>query len=97
MAIFGPVIPALGLAPDDGKEMPQFATDNVGPHTDYLNVFPYLGNPPLTAAAVRRPEPSSVKTSPRPSSAIATDVSPGRPARRPIERRPRPSPRRTRP
>ena len=45
MAVFGPVIPALGLAPDDGKELPQFSTDNVGPHNDYLNVFPYLGNP----------------------------------------------------
>jgi hypothetical protein len=45
MAIFGNVIPALGLAPDDGKELPQFETDNVGPHTDFLNVFPYLGNP----------------------------------------------------
>ena len=45
MAVFGPVIPALGLAPDDGKELPQFSTDNVGPHHDFLNVFPYLGNP----------------------------------------------------
>ncbi len=44
-AIFGNVIPALGLAPDDHKELPQFATDNVGPHTDYMNTFPYLGNP----------------------------------------------------
>ena len=45
MAIFGPVIPALGLAPDDGRELPQFSTDNIGPHSDYQNVFPYLGNP----------------------------------------------------
>lgn len=44
-AVFGNVVPALGLAPDDGKELPQFTTDNVGPHTDYLSVFPYLGNP----------------------------------------------------
>ena len=44
-AVFGPVIPALGLAPDDGAELPQFETDNVGPHTDFLNVFPYLGKP----------------------------------------------------
>jgi hypothetical protein len=44
-AVFGNTIPALGLAPDDGKELPEFTTDNVGPHTDYLNVFPYLGNP----------------------------------------------------
>ena len=45
MAVFGNVIPALGLAPDDGKELPQFETDNVGPHNDFLNVFPYLGVP----------------------------------------------------
>jgi Domain of unknown function (DUF4331) len=45
MAIFGPVIPKLGLAPDDGNESPQFETDNVGPHKDFLNTFPYLGNP----------------------------------------------------
>lgn len=44
-AIFGPTIPALGLAPDDGKELPQFSKDNVGPHTDYLTTFPYLGVP----------------------------------------------------
>jgi len=45
LAIFGPVIPALGLAPDDGQEKPQFTTDHIGPHGDYQNVFPYLGNP----------------------------------------------------
>ena len=44
-AVFGGIIPALKLAPDDGKELPQFSTDNVGPHHNYLNVFPYLGNP----------------------------------------------------
>ncbi len=44
-AIFGNVIPALGLAPDDGKELPQFSTDNVGPHNDFLATFPYHGNP----------------------------------------------------
>ena len=44
-AIFGGIIPALKLAPDDGKELPQFSTDNIGPHTDYMTVFPYLGNP----------------------------------------------------
>ena len=44
-AIFGNTISALGLAPDDGKELPQFSTDNIGPHSDYLSVFPYLGNP----------------------------------------------------
>ncbi len=45
MTIFGPLVPALKLAPDDGKESPAFTTDNVGPHSDYLPVFPYLGNP----------------------------------------------------
>ncbi len=44
-AIFGKVIPALGLAPDDNKELPQFSTDNVGPHKDYMGTFPYLGTP----------------------------------------------------
>ena len=43
--IFGSTIPALGLAPDDGKEIRQFTTDNIGPHADYLPTFPYLGNP----------------------------------------------------
>ena len=52
LAIFGPVIPLLNLAPDDSKELPQFETDNIGPHTDYQIgapylpiAFPYLGNP----------------------------------------------------
>ena len=52
LAIFGPVIPLLKLAADDGRELPQFSTDNIGPHSDYqigapyLPVaFPYLGNP----------------------------------------------------
>ncbi len=52
MAVFGPVIPALGLAPDDVRELPQFETDNIGPHTDYQigapflpAAFPYLGKP----------------------------------------------------
>lgn len=44
-AIFGNIIPSLGLAPDDGKELPSFATDNIGPHKDYLSIFPYLGVP----------------------------------------------------
>ncbi len=43
--VFGGIVPALGLAPDDGKELPTFTTDNVGPHGDYQAVFPYLGNP----------------------------------------------------
>ncbi len=44
--IFGGTIPALGLAPDDGNELPSFETDNVddsGKH--FLSTFPYLGNP----------------------------------------------------
>ena len=45
MVVFGNTIPALGLAPDDGNELPPFTTDNIGPHQDYQNVFPYLGNP----------------------------------------------------
>lgn len=45
MAIFGPVIPTLKLAPDDGQEKPQFETDNIGPHIDYTDTFPYLGAP----------------------------------------------------
>ncbi len=43
--IFGNTVSALGLAPNDNQEIPSFTTDNVGPHTDYLNSFPYLGNP----------------------------------------------------
>jgi len=45
MAIFGPVVPALGLAPEDNRELPQFTTDHVGHHNDFLTVFPYLGAP----------------------------------------------------
>jgi hypothetical protein len=46
--IFGNTIPALGLAPDDGNELPSFTTDNVGydqsvKHT--LVAFPYVGTP----------------------------------------------------
>jgi hypothetical protein len=44
--IFGKTIPALGLAPDDTKEIPSLTSDNVtdaGKH--FLSTFPYLGNP----------------------------------------------------
>jgi hypothetical protein len=46
--IFGNTVPALGLAPDDGAELPTFTTDNVGydpavKHT--LGTFPYVGTP----------------------------------------------------
>ncbi len=45
-AIFGNTIPALGLAPDDGHELPSFTTDNVGPGgKHFLPFFPYLGDP----------------------------------------------------
>ncbi len=43
--IFGNTIPSLGLAPDDGKEIPSLTKDNVGPSKTYLNVFPYLSVP----------------------------------------------------
>ena len=44
--VFGNTIPSLGLAPDDGNEIPTLTTDNVdasGKH--FLPTFPYLGNP----------------------------------------------------
>lgn len=44
--IFGNTIPALGLAPDDGNEIPTLTNDHVtasGKH--FLPTFPYLGNP----------------------------------------------------
>jgi len=44
--IFGNTIPALGLAPDDGNEIPTLIDDHVddsGKH--FLPTFPYLGNP----------------------------------------------------
>ena len=44
--IFGNTIPSLGLAPDDGKEIPTLTTDNVGAGAkNYLSTFPYLGTP----------------------------------------------------
>ncbi len=44
--IFGNTISKLGLAADDGKEIPTLASgDNVGPHADYTATFPYLGAP----------------------------------------------------
>jgi Domain of unknown function (DUF4331) len=46
--VFGNTVPKLGLAPDDGAELPPFTTDNVGydaavKHT--LAEFPYVGTP----------------------------------------------------
>jgi len=44
--IFGNTIPALGLAPDDGNEIPTLTNDHVGPGgKHFLPTFPYLGNP----------------------------------------------------
>lgn len=44
--IFGNTIPSLGLAPDDGKEIPTLAKDNVGPGSKHFtNTFPYVGAP----------------------------------------------------
>jgi len=44
--IFGTTVAALGLAPADGKQIPSLTSDNVGPGAhQYLNTFPYLGNP----------------------------------------------------
>jgi hypothetical protein len=53
--IFGNLIPTLsmlnpnlfgGVIPDDGHELPEFTTDNVGPGDKvFLNTFPYLGVP----------------------------------------------------
>lgn len=45
-AVFGNTISALGLAPDDGKEIPALTTDNVGPGgKHFTGQFPYLGAP----------------------------------------------------
>jgi hypothetical protein len=44
--IFGNTVPALGLAPDDGKEIPALTSDNVGPGAKHFQAtFPYLGPP----------------------------------------------------
>lgn len=44
--VFGSTISALGLAPDDGNQIPTLTSDNVdasGKH--FSNTFPYLGSP----------------------------------------------------
>lgn len=44
--IFGNTISALGLAPDDGKEIPTLTSDHVGFEAKhYQPTFPYLGAP----------------------------------------------------
>lgn len=44
--VFGNTIPALGLAPDDGKEIPTLTSDNVDASGKHFTAsFPYLGSP----------------------------------------------------
>ena len=44
--IFGKTVPALGLAPDDGNEIPPLTSDNVGASGhNFLGSFPYLQPP----------------------------------------------------
>ena len=44
--VFGNTISALGLAPDDGKEVPTLTSDHVGPDGKHFSPsFPYLGTP----------------------------------------------------
>ena len=44
--VFGNTVSALGLAPDDGAEIPTLTTDNVGPGgKHFTSSFPYLGSP----------------------------------------------------
>ena len=48
--VFGGTVPALGLAPDDGNELPYFTTDNVGYNQadkGTTTTFPYVGPPHL--------------------------------------------------
>ncbi len=45
-AVFGKTISALGLAPDDGKEIPTLTSDNVDASAKHFtSTFPYLGAP----------------------------------------------------
>ncbi|MBC5806109.1 MAG: DUF4331 domain-containing protein [Candidatus Eremiobacter antarcticus] len=43
--VFGNTVPALKLAPDDGKESPGLTSDHVGPNQSYGKTFPYLNEP----------------------------------------------------
>ena len=44
--VFGNTVSALGLAPDDKKEIPTLTSDNVGSGAkNFSNTFPYLGHP----------------------------------------------------
>lgn len=42
--VFGKTVSALGLAPEDGKDIPTLTSDNVGSGLkNFSNTFPYLG------------------------------------------------------
>lgn len=44
--VFGNTLSSLGLAPDDGHEVPTLTSDHVGPGAKhFLATFPYLGKP----------------------------------------------------
>ena len=44
--VFGNTVSALGLAPDDGNEIPTLTSDNVGSGgKHFIGTFPYLGAP----------------------------------------------------
>ncbi|BDI28064.1 hypothetical protein CCAX7_001150 [Capsulimonas corticalis] len=44
--IFGATVPTLGLAPEDGKEIPALTSDHVGfGAKHFTSAFPYLGAP----------------------------------------------------
>ena len=44
--VFGNTVSALGLAPDDGHEIPTLTSDHVGAGGKHFqSTFPYLGNP----------------------------------------------------
>lgn len=44
--VFGKTVSALGLAPDDGKDIPTLTSDNVGSTGKrFTSTFPYLGAP----------------------------------------------------
>ena len=44
-ALFGSLVPKLGLAPEDNRETPCLTADNVKPAKHITNTFPYMGAP----------------------------------------------------
>lgn len=44
-ALFGNTLSALGVVPDDGKEVPCLTTDNVSYDKSNTATFPYIGSP----------------------------------------------------